>query len=537
MAESKAPAASSKSSSARGDLFKGQEKQRDVRTSNFIAAKAVASAIRTSLGPKGMDKMIISPNNDVVITNDGATILAKMEVQHPAAKMLCDISKAQDVEAGDGTTSVVVLAGALLEGAQDLLNKGIHPSLISEAYLAANKKALEILRSIALPVSLSDQEQLIRSAVTSLNSKVVSENSKLLAPIAVDAVLRIMDEKSDKTVDLNNIRVVKKLGGTVEDTELVEGLVFDTHASHAAGGPGRIQNAKIGLIQFCLSAPKPDMENQVIVSDYQQMDRILKEERKYILKIIKKICDSKCNVLLIQKSILRDAVNDLSLHYLAKQKIMVVKDIERTDIEFISKTLGCQPIAHVDAFTPERLGQADLAEELSTPSGKIVKITGVKNPGKTVTILVRGSNRLMMDEADRSIHDALCVVRSLVKERFLVAGGGAPEIEVAIRLAKYADTVGGMTGYCMKRFAEALEVIPYTLAENAGLHPIQIVTELRKRHNDGEKTAGINVKKGKITDILEQNVIQPLLVSTSALTLATEVCRMLLKIDDIVAVR
>jgi T-complex protein 1 subunit delta len=212
MAESKAPAASSKSSSARGDLFKGQEKQRDVRTSNFIAAKAVASAIRTSLGPKGMDKMIISPNNDVVITNDGATILAKMEVQHPAAKMLCDISKAQDVEAGDGTTSVVVLAGALLEGAQDLLNKGIHPSLISEAYLAANKKALEILRSIALPVSLSDQEQLIRSAVTSLNSKVVSENSKLLAPIAVDAVLRIMDEKSDKTVDLNNIRVVKKLG-------------------------------------------------------------------------------------------------------------------------------------------------------------------------------------------------------------------------------------------------------------------------------------------------------------------------------------
>lgn len=523
--------------SGKGDSFQGQEKQKDVRRSNIVAAKAVAEAVRTSLGPKGMDKMIISSNNDVIITNDGATILAKMDVNHPTAKMLCDISKAQDVEAGDGTTTVVVLAGALLQAAEDLLARGMHPSLISEAFLNAQKKSIEILRSVAIPVNLTDRDQLIKSAVTSLNSKVVSDNSNLLAPIAVDAVLKIIDPKVDKTVDLNNIKVVKKMGGTIEDTELIDGIIFDTHVAHAAGGPTRIQGAKVALIQFCLSPPKSDMENNVIVSDYQQMDRILKEERNYILTMIKKIVKSGCNVLLIQKSILRDSVTDLSLHYLAKQKIMVVKDIERNEIEFISKTLGCQPIAHIDAFTPDRLGQADLAEELSTPGGKIVKITGVKNPGKTVSVLVRGSNSLITDEAERSIHDALCVVRSLVKERYLLAGGSAPEIEISVRLAKYADTIGGMEGFCIKRFAEALELIPYTLAENAGLHPIQIVTELRKKHAEGFKSHGINVKKGKITDMIEQSVIQPLLVTSSAFSLATEVVRMILKIDDIVGVR
>mmetsp|Transcript_42998 Transcript_42998/g.69766 ORF Transcript_42998/g.69766 Transcript_42998/m.69766 type:complete len:532 (+) Transcript_42998:77-1672(+) len=528
---------SKKTNASRGESYKQKEKERDVRTSNIVAAKAVADAVRTSLGPKGMDKMMHVSNGEVIITNDGATILKQMEVFHPAARMLVELSKSQDIEAGDGTTSVVVIAGSLLAQAQLLLEKGIHASTISEHFLKAADKAEEILESVAKKVDLSDRESLLKSASTSLNSKVVSQNSSLLAPLAVDAVLRVIDPATATNVDLRDVKVVKKLGGTIDDTELIDGLVFTQKISHSAGGPTRVQNAKVGLIQFCLSAPKTDIENNVVVSDYQQMDRILREERDYILKMCKKIQKAGCNVLLIQKSILRDAVNDYSLHFLAKMKILVVKDIEREDIEFICKTLGCLPIASADAFVPEKLGKADLVEEVSTSDGKIVKITGVPNPGKTVTLLVRGSNKLVLDEADRSIHDALCVIRCLVKKRYLIAGGGAPEIEIALQLANYAKTLPGLESYCFRAFADALEIIPYTLAENAGLHPIAIVTELRNKHAEGEKTAGINVRKGAITNILEENVVQPLLVTTSSIKLATETVRMILKIDDIIAVR
>jgi len=279
------------------------------------------------------------------------------------------------------------------------------------------------------------------------------------------------------------------------------------------------------------------MENNVVISDYSQMDRVLREERNHILNMCKKIQKTGCNVLLIQKSILRDAVTDMSLHFLAKMKILVVKDIERDDIEFITKTLGCVPIASIDSFVQEKLGKADLVEEITTSDGKLVKITGVPNAGKTVSVLVRGSNKLVLDEADRSLHDALCVIRSIVKKRNLIAGGGAPEVELALQLSNYAKTLEGVESYCVRAYAEAFEVIPYTLAENAGLHPIAIVTELRNRHAQGEKTAGINVRKGAITNILEENVVQPLLVTTSAVTLATETVIMLLKIDDIVLAR
>ena len=280
------------------------------------------------------------------------------------------------------------------------------------------------------------------------------------------------------------------------------------------------------------------MENSVVVDDYQQIDRLLKEERKYILKLIKPIIKSGCNVLLIQKSILRDAVNDLSLHYLAKKGIMVIKDIERSDIEFISNTLGCTPIADSDAFVASKLGSADSVDEVGTSGGKVVKVTGVKHAGKTVSILVRGSNRLVIDEAERSIHDALCVIRCLIKQKYFIPGGGCPEIETSIRLAEWSDTLTGLSGYCVKAFARALEVIPYTLSENAGLDPIKIVTALRRHHAVlGQKHAGINIKSGTITDMYAEKVLQPLLVSSSAISLATECVRMILKIDDIVGVR
>jgi len=514
-------------------VYKDKTKPADVRQTNINAAKAVSDAIRTSLGPRGMDKMIQSGNGEVTITNDGATILKQMNVLHPAAKMLCELSRAQDVEAGDGTTSVVVLAGALLEAAEKLLHKGIHPTAISDSFQKCATKAVEILTEMSTPIELSDRETLIKSASTSLNSKVVSQQSSLLAPIAVDAVLKVNEHGTVPNIDLHNIKIIRSLGGTVEDTEMVDGLVF-TSRSSGTNAPKRIEKAKIALIQFCISPPKTDMDHSVIVSDYAAMDRVLKEERAYILNIVKQIKKTGCNVLLVQKSILRDAVSDLAQHFLDKIKCLVVKDIEREDIEFVCKTLGCRPIASLDHFVPETLVSADLVEDIASGTNKFVKITGIQNPGRTVSIIVRGSNKLLLEEADRSLHDALCVVRCLVKKKAQIAGGGAPEIEMALQLAHHANTIQGVDSYCFRAFAEAMEVIPSTLAENAGLNSISTVTELRNRHAQGEKNAGINVRKGAITDILAENVVQPLLVSTSAITLATETVRSILKIDDIV---
>jgi T-complex protein 1 subunit delta len=514
------------------------EKSKDVRSTNITAARAVADVVRTSLGPRGMDKMIQDQKGKVLITNDGATILNKLEVIHPTAKMLVEISKAQDIEAGDGTTSVVVIAGALLKACQELLNKGIHPAAISDGFNVALTKAKEVIEGMGSPVDLDDRNVLIQNCVTCLSSKVVSQNSDILAPMAVDAVLRIID-KADTNVDLNQIKVSMKLGGTVDDSELIDGLCFTNNkVSHFAGGPTRVENAKIGLIQFCLSAPKTDLENNVVVNDYTAMDRILKEERKYIVNLVKKIVATGCNVLLIQKSILRDAVNDLALHFLAKKKIMVIKDIERDDVDFICKTINAVPVPHVDQFTADKLGEAKLVEEVSAGSDKkIVKVTGCPEQSKTVSILVRGSNQLVLEEAERSLHDALCVVRALVKKRFLVPGGAAVEMEVSQKLQAHSRDIYGNDSYCVRQFGEALELVPYTLAENAGLDPIGFVTELRNRHIQGNKYDGLNIKRNKIMNMLDDKVVQPLLVSESALTLATECVRMILKIDDIVMTR
>ena len=380
----------------------------------------MAETIRTSLGPRGMDKMIKNGKGEVTITNDGATILKQMSVLHPTAKMLVEISKAQDTEAGDGTTTVVIMAGALLNQAQMLLDKNIHASVISEGYQLALDHSIKIIEEMEKPIDLNDNETLIQNAITSLSSKVVSNYSQILAPIAVDAVMKLVKngDKHDNNIDLRDCKVSKKIGGTIEDTEMIEGLVFTQNkASHSASGPTRIENPKIGLIQFCLSSPKTDMENSIVVNDYTAMDRILKQERQYIVNLVKRIKSSGCNVLLIQKSILRDAVNDLSLHFLAKAGIMVVKDIDREETEFICKTIKAIPIAHIDQFTPEKLGKANMCEEVTLSEGsKVVKVTGVPNSG-TVSILVRGSNGLLLDEAERSLRDALCVVRSLVKKR------------------------------------------------------------------------------------------------------------------------
>lgn len=482
-----------------------------------------------------MDKMIRTEGDDnVTITNDGATILKKLQVGHPTAQMLVDLSASQDIEAGDGTTSVVVLAGSLLTACQNLMAKGIHPTLISDAFKLCVDKASEILHDMAKPISLDDRDFLIKSAITSLSSKIVSQHSDILAPMAVDSVLKIVDRQNPQNVDLKDIKIVKHLHGTVTESEIIDGLVFNQGASHKAGGPTSIKNAKIGLIQFCISPPKTDMDNNVIVNDYTQIDRILREERSYLLDICKQIKKAGCNVLLIQKSVLRDAVNDMSLHFLAKMKIMVVRDVERDDMDFISRTLGIKPVSSVEHFTKEKLATADLCEEVNTGGGKIVKITGIKNKGNTVTALLRASNKLMLDEAERSLHDALCVIRSLVKKQYVIVGGGAPEIELSLKLNEFSKTLKGVEQYVAKEFAQAFEIIPTTLAENAGLRPINVVTDLRNRHALGQRYTGINVKEGIISDMFEEDVVQPLLVTLSAVKLATETTRMILKIDAII---
>jgi T-complex protein 1 subunit delta len=487
-----------------------------------------------------MDKLMQLANGEVLISNDGATILSQMKVMHPAAKMLVELSQSQDIEAGDGTTSVCVIAGALLEASGNLLAKSIHPTSIASSFKRSAALANEVLVQMAKPVELSDRESLINAVRTCLSSKVVAQNSDILAPIAVDSVLGVIDIDTATNVDLRHIRMVRQIGGTVDDTELVKGLVLSKGSSKSAGGPSQIENAKVALIQFCLSAPKTDMDNSVVISDYAAMDRVLREERKYILGMCKKIKKAGANVVLIQKSILRDAYNELSLHFLAKMGILVVTDIERTDVQFICSSLGCQPVAHIDSLSPDMLGSAEHAGDVTMPgsNAKVTKFIGVANPGKTMTILLRGSNLLVLEEANRSLHDAQCVVRSFVKKRFMIAGGGAPEIEVALRLREAANSQTGMDAYCMRAFADALEVIPYTLAENAGMKPIEIVTELRKRHLvDGEQGAGINVRKNGVTDMYAIHVVQPLLVTTSAINLATETVCMILKIDDLVVVQ
>ncbi|CAI4320675.1 CDA_G0007350.mRNA.1.CDS.1 [Saccharomyces cerevisiae] len=514
--------------------FKNKEKPQEVRKANIIAARSVADAIRTSLGPKGMDKMIKTSRGEIIISNDGHTILKQMAILHPVARMLVEVSAAQDSEAGDGTTSVVILTGALLGAAERLLNKVIHPTIIADSFQSAAKRSVDILLEMCHKVSLSDREQLVRAASTSLSSKIVSQYSSFLAPLAVDSVLKISDENS-KNVDLNDIRLVKKVGGTIDDTEMIDGVVLTQTAIKSAGGPTRKEKAKIGLIQFQISPPKPDTENNIIVNDYRQMDKILKEERAYLLNICKKIKKAKCNVLLIQKSILRDAVNDLALHFLSKLNIMVVKDIEREEIEFLSKGLGCKPIADIELFTEDRLGSADLVEEIDSDGSKIVRVTGIRNNNArpTVSVVIRGANNMIIDETERSLHDALCVIRCLVKERGLIAGGGAPEIEISRRLSKEARSMEGVQAFIWQEFASALEVIPTTLAENAGLNSIKVVTELRSKHENGELNDGISVRRSGTTNTYEEHILQPVLVSTSAITLASECVKSILRIDDI----
>lgn len=516
-----------------GEFFFDNRKNKNVQLSNLIMTKAVSDAIRTSLGPHGMDKAIIS-NDEILITNDGATILKNASFSHPAAKVLVEISKSQDSEVGDGTTSVIVLSGSFLGTSLNLLKKGIDFRKIVKTFELCLKKSNRHLLEIAIPVDLEDKSSLYHTAYTTLESKVILSHSHIFAPLAVEAVLSVTDVKRSIDLNLNNIKIIKKLGGTIEQSQLINGIGINYPTVKSHGGPTKIINAKIGIIQFCINSPSTDSDNIVIVKNYSSMDKILREENQFIIAQCRKIRASGCNVLIAQKSIMRESLSNFALETLSKMKIMVIRDVERSEISFISETLGCTPVVDIEMFSRDVLGIADLVEEKSYCEEKAVLFNGIRfSKNKAKTIILRGSNHLLLDEAERSFHDALCSIRSIIRRRFIIGGGGAAEMEVSSFLKNLSKTITGSESYVMLAFANSLEIIPYTLSENAGLQPIDVISKLRKLHVNGNRLSGINSRKGIISNMLKENIISPLLVFTSILNISVEFSAQLLKIDDI----
>ena len=502
---------------------------RDAQHNNIMAARIIAEAVRTSLGPKGMDKMLVDSLGDVTITNDGKTILDEMEVEHPAAKMMVEVAKTQDDEVGDGTTSVVIVAGELLTKAEELLNKNVHPTIIIDGYRKAADKALEVLEEIAISVDPNDKEFLKKVAMTSMASKIVSENREQLAEIAVDAVLHVARKVGDQyRVDLDDILVQKKPGESITDTKLINGLIIDKEVVHP-GMPKRIENAKIALLNCPLEIEKTEFDAKINIETPEQMEAFLREEENMLREMVEKIKNAGANVLICQKGI-----DDMAQHFLARAGILAVRRAKKSDMEKLAKATGGRIVTNLEDLSEKDLGYAELVEERKIGEDKMVFIEGCKNP-RAVAILVRGGTERTVDEAERSLHDALCVVRDVVQEPKILAGGGAPEIEVAKALRDYAQSLPGREQLAAQSFAEAIEVVPTALAENAGLDPIDIISELRARHEKGETWAGIDVFEGKVKDMRELDVYEPLAVKKQVIKSATEAATMILKIDDVIA--
>ena len=502
---------------------------REAQHANIMAARIVAEAVKTALGPKGMDKMLVDSFGDVTITSDGKTILNEMEVQHPAAKMMVEVAKTQDNEVGDGTTTAVVVAGELLGKAEELINKNVHPTVIIDGYRKAEEKALEILEKIAIKVEPTDKEYLKKVAMTSMASKLVSENKEQLAEIATSAVLHVARKVKDQyRVDLDDIMVEKKPGESVLDTKLIYGIIVDKEVVHP-GMPKRVEDAKIALLNLALEVEKTEFDAKINIETPEQMEAFLKEEENMLREMVDKIKSAGANVVLCQKGI-----DDMAQHFLANEGILAVRRVKKSDMEKLAKATGGRIVNNIDDLTPEDLGEAGLVEERKIGDDKMVFIEKCKNP-KAVAIFIRGGTERLVDEAERSIHDALCVVRDVVQEPKVMAGGGAPEIEVAKALREYSESLAGKEQLAVQAYAEAIEAVPITLAENAGLDPIDIISELRARHEKGELWAGIDVLEGDVKDMRELEVYEPLAVKKQIIKSATEAASMILKIDDVIA--
>ncbi len=504
----------------------GKEAQRN----NITAAKIVAETVRTTLGPRGMDKMLVSTIGDVTITNDGAAIMKELDVQHPAAKMLVEVSKTQDNEVGDGTTTAVLLSGELLERAEKLLDKDVHPTVIVDGYKKAAEKAIEILDKLAISITDKDDASLKHVAVTAMYSKGIAVAKDKFADIAVKAVKQVAEKVDGKTkADIDLIKILKKHGKGLEETELVKGIVVDKEFAHAQM-PKEIENAKIALLNAKLEIEKTEFDAKININNPDQIRLFIEEEEKMLSDMVGQVEKSGANLLFCEKGI-----DDVALHYLAKKGIAAVKNVSSGDMEKLSKATGGRIVASVKDLAKDSLGEAKFVEEVKIGEDKLVYVRDARNP-KAVTIVIRGGTEHVVDEADRSLHDALCVVRNALEDGKIVAGGGAPEAELAKRLREFAVKVGGREQLAIEAFAEALEAVPTTLAENAGLDPIDVLVELRSKHEKaGTPWYGIDVFSGKISDMRKLNVLEPVRVKQQVVKSASEAASMILRIDDVIA--
>ncbi|HEX2472950.1 MAG TPA: thermosome subunit beta [Nitrososphaera sp.] len=506
---------------------KGNQAQRN----NITAAKAIAEIVRTSLGPRGMDKMLVNSLGDVTITNDGATILKEIDVQHPAAKMMVEISKATDNEVGDGTTSTVVLAGSLLSKAEELIAKDVHPTVIVDGYIMASEKAIEILKKASTKVDPADRQILGKIARTSMASKLVSANAEPLSRIVVDAVIAIAEKASDNKnlkVDVDSIKVEKKAGGSVEDTKLIQGIVLDKEVVHGAM-PKRIEEAKIALLNAALEIEKTEMSAEIRISDPQQMHMFLEEENRMLKSMVDKVSASGANVLLCQKGI-----DDLAQHYLAKEGILAVRRVKESDMNNLAKATDGRVLSNIDELSAADLGYAKLVEERRVETDKWVFVEGCKNP-KAVSILVRGGSQRVVDEAERSVHDAIMTVKDVVEYPYIIVGAGAPEVYISQKVREWSASLSGRSQLAVERFADSVEEIAIALAENAGMDPLDTQTQLRAKAAVAKPRYGVDVINGKVTDMAAKDIYEPLKVKEQVISAATEVSCMILRIDDVIA--
>ncbi len=502
---------------------------KDAQKANITAARAVADAVRTTLGPKGMDKMLVDSIGDIVITGDGVTILEEMEIEHPAAKMMVEVAKTQNEEAGDGTTTSVVIAGELLKKAEELIDQEIHPTVITKGFKLAKEEALKILNQISEPISLNDIETLKKVAKTAMSGKSVESVSEKLASLIVESVRKVAHEVDGKiAIDKGDIKREKKHGASTEDTELIDGIVVDKEIVHPSM-PKLLNDAKIALLDMALEIKETETDAEIRITSPDQMQAFVEQEQKMLKNMVEKVVASGANVIICQKGI-----DDLAQHYLAKQKIAACRRAKKSDMEALAKATGARIVSNLDDLSAGDLGYAKIVEEKKVGGESMTFIRGCKD-AKSVTLLVRGSTQHVVDEVDRSIDDALGAVVSAVESGKILAGAGAPEAEVAKHLRKFAESFSGREQLAVKAFADALEVIPRSLAENAGLDPIDILVELRAAHEQGKVTYGVGVLSGDIIDAYSNGIVEPLKVKTQAIKSAAEAAEMILRIDDVIS--
>ncbi len=501
---------------------------RSAQKANISAAKAVADTVRTTLGPKGMDKMLVDSIGDVVITNDGVTILDEMEIEHPAAKMMVEIAKVQEDEVGDGTTTAVVLGGELLKSAEALLDKNIHPTVIAKGYKMASERAQIILNELSKPILLKDTDSLKKIAMTAMTGKNVEIAREKLADIALSAVLKIAGSDGKNELDRDDIKLEKKEGGGIDDSQMIDGVVIDKEKVHA-DMPKSIKNAKIALLDCALEIKETETEAKIQVADPKQLQAFLDQEEKMLKQMVETVAKSGANVVFCQKGI-----DDVIQHYLAKKEIYAARRVKESDMNALAKATGARVIASLNDLKPNDLGFAGLVEERKLHKESMTFIERCKNP-KSVTILLRGGTEHVVAEVERAMTDAIGDLIATIVVGKAVAGGGAVEIELAKRMREFADTLSGREQLAVQAFADTLEVIPRTLAENAGLDPIDSITALKARHDNGESTVGLNVSNGKAEDMWVNGVIEPLKIKTQAIQSASEAAIMLLRIDDVIS--